>query len=61
MRRPNFIRRSLKFAYVNHDAITDELVELICTPTQDKGAARTLVAITKNSNKPDNSPSPSQL
>jgi haloalkane dehalogenase len=61
VRRPNFIRRGLQLAYVNQNAVTDELVEIICKPTQDKDAARTLVALTKNANKPDYSPSPSQL
>lgn len=60
-RRPNIIRRSLKLAYIDQNAVTDELVEIICKPTKDKGAARTLIAFTKSANKPEFSPCPSQL
>ena len=51
VRRPSFIRRGLKSAYVDQQAVTDELVEIICTPTRDRGAARTLVALTQSVNQ----------
>jgi haloalkane dehalogenase len=60
-RRPSIIRRSLKFAYIDQQAVTDELVEIICNPTHDQGAARTLIAFTKSTNKASFSPSVSQL
>ena len=50
VRRPSLIRRALKLAYVDGRAVTDELVEIICTPTRDRGAARTLVALTQSVN-----------
>lgn len=61
VRRPSFIRRSLELAYVDQTAVTDQLVEIICNPTKDQGAARTLVALTKSVHKSQFSPSLSQL
>ncbi len=57
VRRPSFIRRGLKSAYVDRQAVTDELVEIICAPTRDRGAARTLVALTQSVNQARFSPS----
>lgn len=61
VRNPKIIRNALKFAYVDQSAVTDELVEIICQPTEDKGAARTLIALTKSSNKAKFSPSVKSL
>jgi len=46
-RQRGIINRSLKLAYVNHANVDDELIEIIATPPQDKGAARTLIALTR--------------
>lgn len=61
VRRPNFIKRALGLAYVDKNSVGDELIEIICHPTQDRGAARTLIAFTQSANEPEFSPSPSQL
>ena len=47
-RQPNVIRKSLQTAYVNHLHVDQELVDLITTPSQDEGAARALIALTKS-------------
>jgi haloalkane dehalogenase len=54
--RPGMIRRGLKCAYVQPEAVTDELVEIICTPTRDGAAARALVALTQSNQRPQFSP-----
>lgn len=41
VRRPNLIRQWAKLAYYNPEAVTAELVEILSTPPQDRGAART--------------------
>jgi haloalkane dehalogenase len=53
VKQPSVIRRWLKLAYVDETAIDDELVEIIATPPQDKGAARTLIALSKSVNRSD--------
>ena len=45
VREPGNIRDVLKSVYVNHDAIDDDLIELICSPAEDKGALETFVSI----------------
>ena len=40
VRRPAVIRRWAGMAYVNQEAISDELVEILSTPPQDAGAAK---------------------
>ena len=61
VRHPSVIRRWLKLAYANQVAVNDELVEIIATPPQAQGAARTLIALTKSVNQRDFSPPTSQL
>lgn len=46
-RQRGIISRSLKLAYVDHTNVDDELVNIIATPPQDQGAARTLIAFTR--------------
>lgn len=41
VRRPALIRQWVKLAYANPEAITEELVEILATPPQDRGSART--------------------
>lgn len=50
-RKPSIIRRSLITAYINHQHIDDELIDLIIQPTHDQGAARALIALTKSMGK----------
>lgn len=52
-RQPKVIRKWLGVAYGDKTAVDDELVDIIATPPQDKGAARTLIAITKSVNQSD--------
>ncbi|MBE9223659.1 alpha/beta fold hydrolase [Cyanobacterium stanieri LEGE 03274] len=52
-RRPMVIRKWLGVAYVDKTWLDDELVNIIATPPQDKGAARTLIALSKSVNQSD--------
>jgi pimeloyl-ACP methyl ester carboxylesterase len=47
LRRPAILRRWAGIAYATPDAITDELVEILAGPTQDRGSARTFSALLK--------------
>lgn len=40
IRHPAVIRRWARMAYVNQEAVSDELVEILSTPPQDVGAAK---------------------
>jgi Predicted hydrolases or acyltransferases (alpha/beta hydrolase superfamily) len=51
-RRPGFIRRWVQLAYNNPDSITDELVDILVTPTQERGAARAFCSILKMMGNP---------
>jgi haloalkane dehalogenase len=61
VRQPFILRSALKTAYVNRDAVTDELVEIIATPPRDQGAARALIALTQFMNKSPLIPTVSSL
>ena len=50
-RQRSVIRRSLQIAYIDHRHVDDELIESICQPTTIRGAARTLIALTKSMNR----------
>ncbi len=53
-RQPSVIRKWLKVAYVDDKNVDEELVNIIiATPPQDKGAARTLIALAKSVNDSD--------
>jgi len=60
-RRPGVIRKWLGVAYVDKTSVDDELVDIIATPPQDKGAARTLIALSKSVNQSDFSLSAREL
>nr|WP_232224098.1 alpha/beta fold hydrolase [Mastigocladopsis repens] len=45
VRRPGVLRRWAGIAYANPEAVTDELVEIIAGPTQDRGSARAFIAL----------------
>jgi len=59
--RPFVIRKWLGVAYEDKTAIDDQLIEIIATPPQDKGAVRTLIALSKSVNQSDFSLSASDL
>ena len=45
VRRPSVLRRWAGIAYANPEAVTDELVEILAGPTQDRGSARAFSAL----------------
>ncbi|HYW18183.1 MAG TPA: alpha/beta fold hydrolase [Nodularia sp. (in: cyanobacteria)] len=45
VRRPGFVRRWASLAYANPEAITDELVDILTGPPQDRGSARAFTAL----------------
>ncbi len=45
VRQPNFIRRWAGLAYATPEAITDELLEILAGPPQDRGSARAFHAV----------------
>lgn len=47
VRRPGVLRRWASLAYANPDAITDELIEILAGPPQDRGSARAFSALFK--------------
>ena len=47
VRRPSMVRRWAGLAYANRDAVTDELVDILVGPAQDRGAANAFCAILK--------------
>jgi pimeloyl-ACP methyl ester carboxylesterase len=56
VRRPSFVRRWVSFVYVDREAITDELVEILCAPARDEGAAETLYKLFGSLKMPQFSP-----
>jgi pimeloyl-ACP methyl ester carboxylesterase len=47
VRRPGVLRRWASLAYANPEAITDELIEILADPPQDRGSARAFSALFK--------------
>lgn len=47
VRRPGVVRRWASIAYANSEAITDELVDILVGPAQDRGSAQAFSAILK--------------
>jgi pimeloyl-ACP methyl ester carboxylesterase len=47
VRRPSMTRRWASLAYANPDAVTDELIEILVGPAQDRGSASAFCAIFK--------------
>jgi pimeloyl-ACP methyl ester carboxylesterase len=47
VRRPSMARRWASLAYANPDAVTDELVDILVGPAQDRGSASAFCAILK--------------
>lgn len=47
VRRPGVVRRWAGLAYANSEAVTDELVDILVGPAQDRGSAQAFCAILK--------------
>lgn len=47
VRRPSVLRRWASLAYANPEAITDELIDILAGPPQDRGSARAFSALFK--------------
>lgn len=47
LRRPGVVRRWAGLAYANPDAVTDELVDILVGPAQDRGSAQVFYAVLK--------------
>jgi pimeloyl-ACP methyl ester carboxylesterase len=47
VRRPSILRRWASLAYAKPEAITDELIEILAGPPQDRGSARAFSALFK--------------
>jgi pimeloyl-ACP methyl ester carboxylesterase len=45
VRQPSFVRRWASMAYAKPQAITDELIEILAGPPQDRGASRAFIAL----------------
>lgn len=45
LRRPGVVRNWAKLAYANADAISDELVDILTAPPQDRGSSRAFSAL----------------
>jgi pimeloyl-ACP methyl ester carboxylesterase len=57
VRQPNVLRSWASLAYSNPEVITDELIEILAGPPQDKGSARAFSALFKATIGMDFSPS----
>jgi pimeloyl-ACP methyl ester carboxylesterase len=49
IRRPSVLKRWAGLAYANSEAITDELIDILAGPPQDRGSARAFRALFKGS------------
>ncbi|MBW4564329.1 MAG: alpha/beta fold hydrolase [Mojavia pulchra JT2-VF2] len=47
VRQPGMLRRWASLAYANPEAITDELIDILAGPPQDRGSARAFAALFK--------------
>ncbi|AKG23650.1 alpha/beta fold hydrolase [Calothrix sp. 336/3] len=47
LRRPGVLRKWAAIAYANPEAITDELIDILAAPPQDRGSARAFSALFK--------------
>jgi len=57
VRRPSILRRWASLAYANPAAITDDLIDILVVPPQDRGSARAFTALFKATISMDFSPS----
>ena len=61
LRQPSILRRGAIFAYANPEAVTDELIDILAKPPQDRGSARAFTALFKATTNPDYSPNVKKL
>lgn len=61
IRQPSMLRRGATLAYANPKAVTDELIDILAKPTQDRGAANALTALVIAQNNPNYSPNVKKL
>jgi len=61
LRQPKVLRRLAIFAYANPEAVTDELVDILAGPPQERGSARALVALCQAAANPKYAPSVKSL
>ena len=57
LRRPGMVRRWAGLAYADSSAVTDELVDILVGPAQDRGSAQAFCAILKAMTSPKFGPS----
>ncbi|MCX5980324.1 MAG: alpha/beta fold hydrolase [Nostocales cyanobacterium LacPavin_0920_SED1_MAG_38_18] len=57
VRRPGVLRPCARFAYANPEAVTDELIDILAGPPQDRGSARAFRALFKATTRVNFSPS----
>lgn len=53
VRRPSMVRRWASLAYANPESVTDELVDILIGPAQDRGSARAFSATIKAMTSPE--------
>lgn len=56
VRKPGVLRRWAGLAYANPEAITDELIDILAGPPQDRGSTRAFIALFKASTGSEFSP-----
>ncbi len=61
LKRPGVLRWWASLAYSSQEAITDELIEILAGPPQDRGSTRTFIALFKASIGVDFSPSVKEI
>ncbi|NET32980.1 MAG: alpha/beta fold hydrolase [Cyanothece sp. SIO1E1] len=61
VRQPQFLRAALKRVYIKPDLVTDELVSIFATPTQDQGVVRAFCYLCKSATQPDYGPNVQRL
>jgi pimeloyl-ACP methyl ester carboxylesterase len=57
VRKPEVLKRWAGLAYSNPEAITDELIDILAAPPQDRGSTRAFIALFKSSIGSEFSPS----
>ena len=61
LRKPSMISRWAKVAYENHDAVNDELIQILSAPAYDKDAEKTLYNLSQGVRKSSFSPAAKQV
>lgn len=61
VRQPTVLRRWAAIAYANPEAVTDELIDILAGPPQDRGSARAFVALFKATISANFSPNVKQI